>query len=324
MGNLLNGRWTAEDTLKEIREGGKYVKHPSVYRQWITADGSSGFKAEPGRYHLYVSVSCPWAHRAILFRVLKKLESVVDMTYTAHRGDGQGWSFGEDGHLVPGTDRRVQHLHEIYTIADPGCTSRVTVPTLWDSLNRRVVNNESSEIIRMFNSAFTGLAPTTPDYYPQPLRAAIDAMNEKVLRGVNNAVNGCGRSASQAAYDEAFELLFRTLDELEALLEHQRFLCGDQQTEADWRLFPNLIRFDPISYIGYKCNLRRIEDYPNLSNYLRDLYQTPGIAAVCDIEGMKRAVFGVGGPIRSNGIIPKGPEMRLDRPHNRDRFRKAA
>ncbi|OGA14052.1 MAG: hypothetical protein A3H32_16915 [Betaproteobacteria bacterium RIFCSPLOWO2_02_FULL_63_19] len=324
MGNLLNGRWTVDDTLKEIREGGKYVKHPSLFRQWITADGCSGFKAEAGRYHLYVSVSCPWAHRTVLFRVLKKLENVIGMTYTAQRGDGQGWSFGEDGHLVPGTERRVKHLHEIYTIADAACTSRVTVPTLWDSRTRRVVNNESSEIIRMFNSAFSGLAPITPDYFPQPLRAAIEAMNEKVLRGVNDAVNGCGRSASQAAYDEAFDMLFRTLDELESILGRQRFLCGDQQTEADWRLFPNLIRFDPISYIGYKCNLRRIEDYPNLSNYLRDLYQTPGIAQVCDVEGMKRAVFGIGGPIPSNGVVPKGPEMRLDRPHNRGRFRKAA
>ena len=322
MGNLLNGRWTVEDTLSEIREGGRYVKHPSVFRDWITADGSSGFKAEPGRYHLYAAVACPWAHRTVLFRVLKKLEAVVPMSYTAQHGDGQGWSFGEEGHVVPGTDRSVRHLHEIYSLADPHCTSRVTVPTLWDSKSCKVVSNESSEIIRMFNSAFAGFAPPAPDYYPPGLRAAIDAMNEKVLKGVNNAVNGCGRSASQQAYEESFDLLFRTLDELEDLLSHQRYLCAGEQTEADWRLFPNLIRFDAISYVAYKCNLRRIEDYLNLSNYLRDLYQTPGIAAVCDVDGMKRAIYGKGGPIKGNDIIPKGPWLGLDRPHNRGRLSK--
>jgi putative glutathione S-transferase len=176
----------------------------------------------------------------------------------------------------------------------------------------------------MFNSEFKAFAPSTPDYYPPQLRGAIDAMNAKVLKGVNDGVNGCGRSASQAAYEESFDLLFRTLDELEAVLGRQRYLCGGEQTEADWRLFPNLIRFDSISYLAYKCNLRRIEDYPNLSNYLRELYQTPGIAAVCDIEGMKRATYGKGGPIKGNGIVPKGPWLGLERPHDRDRFRKAA
>ena len=323
MGNLLNGKWTVEDTLSEIRDGGRYIKHPSVFRQSVTADGSSAFRAEANRYHLYVAVGCPWAHRTVLMRALKKLESVVPMHQTAQMGDGHGWSFAEP-HLVPGTDARVTRLYEIYALADPGCTSRVTVPTLWDSKERKVVNNESSEIIRMFNSEFKALAPATPDYYPPQLRGAIDAMNARVLKGVNDGVNGCGRSASQQAYEESFDLLFRTLDELDALLGRQRYLCGEQQTEADWRLFPNLIRFDSISYLGYKCNLRRIEDYPNLSNYLRELWQTPGIAAVCDIEGMKRATYGKGGPIKSNGIIPKGPWLGLERPHDRDRFRKAA
>jgi glutathionyl-hydroquinone reductase len=324
MGNLLNGKWTVEDTLNEIREGGIYVKHPSVFRNWVTADGSSGFKAEPGRYHLYVAVGCPWAHRTVLFRVLKKLQAIVPMHQTEQRGDGHGWTIIEDEHVIPGTDVRARHLYELYSAADPQVTSRVTVPTLWDAKTRRVVNNESSEIIRMFNSAFAAFVPPTTDFYPEHLRPGIDAMNAKVLKGVNDAVNGCGRSASQSAYEQSFDLLFQTLDDLEEVLSRQRYLVGDQQTEADWRFFPNLVRFDPISYIGYKCNLRRIEDYPNLSNYLRDLWQTPGIAAACDIEGMKRATFGKGGPIRSNGIVPKGPELRHDRPHNRDRFRKAA
>jgi putative glutathione S-transferase len=324
MGNLLNGQWTMEDTLSEIREGGRYIKHPSVFRKAVTADGSSGFKAEPGRYHLYVSTGCPWAHRTMLFRVLKKLEGIVGMTDTAQSAARQGWAFAEGGHVVPGTERRVQFLHEVYTLADPQCTSRVTVPTLWDAKTRTVVNNESAEIIRMFNSEFAAIAPPSPDYYPPLLRGAIDAVNDKVLKGVNNGVNGCGRSASQAAYEESFDLLFRTLDELDAILGKQRYLCGEQQTEADWRLYPNLIRFDAIFYIGYKCNLRRIEDYPNLSNYLRDLYQTPGIATVSNVEAMKRAIFGGNGPIKGNGIVPKGPWLGLERPHDRDRFIKAA
>ena len=187
MGNLLDGKWTAEDTLSEIRAGGRYIKYESVFRKNITADGSSGFKAEPGRYHLYVSTSCPWAHRTMLFRVLKKLEGIVGMTDTAQTRGGQGWTFPEGGHVVPGTKHRATYLHEVYTLADPNCTSRVTVPTLWDLQTRTVVNNESAEIIRMFNSAFGAFTPATPDYYPPHLRAAIDAMNEKVLKEIGRA-----------------------------------------------------------------------------------------------------------------------------------------
>jgi putative glutathione S-transferase len=214
----------------------------------------------------------------------------------------------------------VRWLHELYTIADPGCTTRVTVPTLWDAKTRRVVNNESSEIIRMFNTAFAGVAEATPDYYPAPLRSDIDATNALVLKGVNNAVNGCGYSISQEAYDGSVKLLFETLDGLDARLSQQRYLCGKRETEADWRLFPSLVRFDPCYYVGYKCNLRRLDEYPNLSNYLRELYQTPGIAAVCDIAGMKRGVFGKAGPVGSNGIIPAGPTIDYARPHDRGRF----
>lgn len=318
MGHLLEGQWTDKDVLTENKNG-LYVKNPSVFRDRVTADGSSGFPAEAGRYHLYAAVSCPWAHRAVLFRVLKKLEGIVSLTNVAQTVGGQGWTF-EAEHIVPGTDRHVRYLHELYTIADPACTSRVTVPTLWDAKTRKVVNNESSEIIRMFNAEFSALAAPTPDYYPSALRADIDATNAYVLKGVNDAVNGCGRSFTQEAYAQSFKLLFETLDALEERLGRQRYLCGDTQTEADWRLFPNLIRFDPVSYIGYKCNLRRIEDYPNLSNYLRDLYQTPGIADVCDIDGMKAGVFGPAGPIKTNGIIPLGPYIDHMRPHDRGRF----
>lgn len=320
MGHLLNGAWTEDETLVERDATGMYVKKPSIFRNWIKADPSSDFPAARGRYHLYAAVSCPWAHRTVLFRALKKLDSIVALHQVEQAVGGQGWTFPEGGHVVPGADRHVKYLHQLYTIADSDCTTRVTVPTLWDAETRRVVNNESAEIIRMFNAEFTGFAEPTPDYYPAALRERIDAMNAFTLKGVNNAINGCGRSSSQEAYNESFHLLFRTLDELEALLGRQRYLCGPMQTEADWRLFPNLIRFDPISYQGYKCNLRRIEDYHNLSNYLRDLYQTPGIAAVCDIEGMKRGVFGPAGPIKSNGIIPLGPWIDHGRPHDRARF----
>jgi putative glutathione S-transferase len=318
MGHLLDGAWTENETLGEIQNG-MYVKKPSIFRNWIEPESSAEFPAARGRYHLYAAVSCPWAHRTVLFRALKKLEPIVELHQVEQQVGGQGWTFARD-HIVPGTDKRVKYLHELYTIADPRCTTRVTVPTLWDAHQRRVVNNESSEIIRMFNTAFSALTAPTPDYYPEPLRAEIDAMNEFTLKGVNNAINGCGRSSSQAAYEESFHLLFRTLDALEERLSRQRYLCGPRQTEADWRLFPNLVRFDPISYQGYKCNLRRIEDYPNLSNYLRDLWQTPGIAEVCDIEGMKRGVFGPAGPIKSNGIIPLGPWIDHGRPHDRARF----
>ena len=323
MGHLLNGSWTMDDALSEIQNG-TYVKRPSRLRDFITADGSSGFAAQAGRYHLYSSVGCPWAHRAELFRVLNKLDGIITLADTSQSPDGRGWWFGEAGHAVPGAGREVRYLHEVYTLADAGYTGRVTVPALWDVERQTIVSNESSEIIRMFNSEFAALAEPSPDFYPEDLRAEIDAMNERVLTGINNGVNRCGRSTTQAAYEESFDLLFATLDELEELLGRQRYLCGARQTEADWRLYPNLIRFDSVYYIGYKCNKRRIEDYPNLSGYLRELYQIPGIAEISDVEGMKRNSFDPSGPIGANGIIPKGPELDLWRPHDRDRLEKAA
>jgi len=320
MGQLVDGKWRSENILFNHDDKGLYFKRDSVFRNRISSEAGAEFPAEPGRYHLYCAVACPWAHRTTLMRTLKKLEPFVTLTNTFQEVGGQGWSFGEAGHLVPGTDRRVRWLHELYTIADPACTTRVTVPTLWDAKARRVVNNESSEIIRMFNTAFAGLTAPTPDYYPEALRPAIDATNTLVLKGVNNAVNGCGYSISQEAYDGSVTLLFEALDGLEDRLSQQRYLCGDRQTEADWRLFPSLVRFDPCYYVGYKCNLRRLAEYQNLSNYLRELYQTPGIADVCDIAGMKRGVFSKAGPVGGNGIIPAGPSIDYWRAHDRDRF----
>jgi len=320
MGQLVDGKWSTENVQVQHDDTGLYFKRASLFRQRVGHELQSEFPAEAGRYHLYCAVACPWAHRATLMRTLKKLEPFVTLTDTFQEFHGQGWSFGSEGHVVPGTDRRVRWLHELYTIADPTCTTRVTVPTLWDAKTCRVVNNESSEIMRMFNNAFSEIAPASPNYYPDPLRAEIDATNALVLKGVNNAVNGCGYSISQEAYDSSVKLLFETLDSIEARLSQQRYLCGEVETEADWRLFPSLVRFDPCYYVGYKCNLRRLDEYPNLSNYLRELYQEPGIADVCDIAGMKRGVFSKAGPVGSNGIIPIGPAFDYSRPHDRERL----
>jgi glutathionyl-hydroquinone reductase len=320
VGQLLEGKWSTENVLFNHDAKGLYFKRDSVFRDRISNEANARFPAEPGRYHLYCAVGCPWAHRATLMRTLKKLEPFVTLTNTFQEPGGQGWSFGESGHIVPGTDRRVRWLHELYTVAEPACTTRVTVPTLYDAKTRCIVNNESSEIIRIFNTAFFGIAEPSPDYYPEALRQEIDGTNALVLKGVNNAVNGCGYSTSQEAYDSSIKLLFETLDGLDQRLSRQRYLCGDFETEADWRLFPSLVRFDPCYYVGYKCNLRRLDEYPNLSNYLRELYQTPGIADVCDIAGMKRAVFSKAGPVGSNGIIPAGPVVDYSRPHDRDRL----
>jgi putative glutathione S-transferase len=330
MGHLQDGVWTHEEQLVEHDGNGAYVKRPSKFRNWVTPTGEAGptgtdgFVAESGRYVLYAATSCPWAHRAVLYRVLKKLENHIVLVDTEQKVNGEGWGFTENGHRVPGTKHSANWLHEVYTLSDPGCTTRVTVPTLWDSRTQTVVSNESSEIIRMFDSAFVDVAESSPLLCPDNLRAEIDAMNTFVLENINNGVNKCGRSTSQNAYDKAFEDLFDALDALEERLGRQRYLIGNNPTEADWRLYPNLIRFDPIYFVGYRCNLRRIVDYPNLSNYLRDLYQTPGIAEVSDIDGMKAGTFGKAGPIGWDGIIPRGPENLLMQAHDRSRFPVAA
>ena len=330
MGHLQDGVWTHEEQLVEHDENGAYVKRPSQFRNWVTPSGdpgptgTGGYAAESGRYVLYAAIGCPWAHRAVLYRVLKKLEDHIALVNTEQKVNGEGWAFIDNGHRVPGTTHTAHWLHEVFTLSDPDCTTRVTVPTLWDTRTKTVVSNESSEIIRMFDTAFADVASPTPVLCPDNLRDQIDAMNSFVLENINNGVNRCGRSTSQSAYDDAFDKLFDALDALEERLGRQRYLIGNTPTEADWRLYPNLIRFDPIYYVGYRCNLRRIVDYPNLSNYLRDLYQKPGIADFSDIDGMKAGTFGKAGPIGWDGIIPRGPENLLMQPHDRARFPAAA
>ncbi len=307
-GYLLEGEWRAGwyDTRKT---GGEFQRLPTTFHDWVTADGSSGFAAEPGRYHLYVSLACPWAHRTLIFRRLKRLEdaisiSVVDPVIAEH-----GWTFSDAAGCIPDTVNGFQHLRQVYTAADSAYSGRVTVPVLWDRQRRTIVNNESSEIIRMLNSAFDAFTPVKTDYYPGPLRARIDEINTFVYVNVNNGVYRCGFAGSQAAYDKAFDALFAGLAELEARLESARYLVGEQITEADWRLFTTLVRFDAVYYVHFKCNLRRIAEYPTLSRFLRELCRVPGIAETVNMDHIKRHYYLSHRQLNPAGIVPKGPVL---------------
>lgn len=325
MGMLVDGKWLAQgyDTSKT---GGRFQRAETTLRNWVTADGSpgpsgaGGFVAEPGRYHLYVSLACPWAHRTLIFRKLKKLENVVSVSVVHHFMGKDGWTFekGDGGTGDPVNGAAL--LREIYLKSNPDFTGRVTVPVLWDRKTGRIVSNESSEIIRMFNSAFDRWGDASLDFYPAHLRGAIDKINDPVYRNINNGVYRCGFATSQDAYEDAFDDLFAMLDEVEARLSSHRYLAGDRVTEADWRLFTTLVRFDPV-YVGhFKCNRQRIADFPNLSNYARDLYQTPGVAETVDIEHCKKHYYGSHESINPTRIVPKGPVVDYSAPHDRNRF----
>ena len=325
MGLLVDGIWS--DRWYDTKEsGGKFVRSEAKWRDWITADGTPGegrarsFKAEPGRYHLYVSLACPWAHRTLIFRKLKKLEDIVSVSVVHHFMGKDGWTFlAEDG-ATGDTLYGLDFLHQIYTKADPAYSGRVTVPVLWDKQGQTIVSNESPEIIRMLNSAFDAWGDASLDFYPEALRGEIDAVNERVYATVNNGVYRAGFATTQGAYEEAFKELFSTLDWLEERLSGQRYLAGGAITEADWRLFTTLVRFDPV-YVGhFKCNLRRIADYPNLSNYVRDLYQVPGVAETVDLHHIKAHYYGSHATINPTRIIPVGPEIDYSAPHDRARF----
>ena len=326
MGLLVEGEWRDQwyDTKSTA---GRFKRQLSSFRNWITADGSAGpsgeagFRAEPERYHLYVSLACPWAHRTLIFRKLKGLEDVISVDVVDYRMGEDGWVFdssieGATADHVNGKDK----LYEIYLQANPAYSGRVTVPVLWDKQLSTIVSNESSEIIRMLNSAFDGLGAREGDYYPQKLRSEIDAVNKTVYSCVNNGVYKAGFATSQEAYEEAYTALFDTLDDLENRLASHRYLVGNTLTEADWRLFTTLVRFDPV-YVGhFKCNRQRIADYPNLSNYLRDLYQMPGIAETVNLTHIKRHYYGSHGTVNPTGIVPLGPEIDNCAPHDRARF----
>ncbi len=293
---------------------GKFVRLPSVFRRQVTADGSSGLRAEPNRYHLYVSYACPWAHRTVIFRKLKGLEHVVGMSVVDPLRDQRGWRFFADD---PDPVNGFGFLYEAYLATDPAYASRVTVPVLWDKQTGRIVNNESSEIIRMLNSEFDEWGDTTVDFRPAALRDEIDALNGVIYTNVNNGVYKCGFARSQAAYEASFYPLFETLDMLEERLGESRYLVGDVVTEADWRLFTTLVRFDPV-YVGhFKCNKRRIADYANLSGYLRELYQVPHVAETVNMDHIKRHYYITHTSLNPSRIVPAGPDFDLSAPHGR-------
>ncbi len=326
MGLLVDGEW--RDRWYDTKStGGRFKRQDSSFRNWITADGSAGptgtggFSAAPGRYHLYVSYACPWAHRTLIFRVLKGLEDAVSVDVVHHLMGDEGWVF--DASIEGATSDSVNgkaRLYEVYLAADRHYSGRVTVPVLWDKERHTVVNNESSEIIRMFNSAFDSCGACEGDYYPEGLRGEIDAVNATIYSNVNNGVYKAGFATSQDAYEEAFAALFATLDELEQRLSGQRYLIGNRLTEADWRLFTTLVRFDPV-YVGhFKCNRQRIADYPNLSNYLRDLYQLPGVAGTVNMHHIKQHYYASQTTVNPTGVVAAGPDIYYSLPHDRGRF----
>lgn len=315
MGQLIDGKWSDKwyDTSKT---GGKFVRSTSGFRNWITADGSpgptgeGGYAAEAGRYHLYVSLACPWAHRTLVFRKLKELESLISVSIVSPKmPDETGWSFKTDEGSTGDTLLGKEYLHQVYTAAKPDYTGRVTVPVLWDKKTNSIVSNESAEIIRMFNTAFNELTGNTDDYYPEALRETIDTINSRVYDDINNGVYKAGFATTQAAYEEAANKLFDALDWVEGLLGENAYLTGDSITEADWRLFTTLVRFDAVYFGHFKCNRRRIADYPNLSHYLKALYEVPGVKETVDIGHIQTHYYWSHITINPHRIVPIGPEL---------------
>jgi putative glutathione S-transferase len=323
MGLLVDGVWQQEGLRTK---DGQFIRPATAFRNWVTPDGSagptgkSGFKAEAGRYHLYVSLACPWAHRTIIFRKLKGLENVISISTVSPDMLQDGWTFhkdeGSSGDTVNGKDK----LSEVYVLAQPKYTGRVSVPVLWDKEKKTIVNNESSEIIRMLNSAFDGFTNSRADFYPEALRGEIDRINDLVYPNINNGVYRAGFATGQAAYELAFRGIFDTLDEMEQTLARQRYVAGPVITEADWRLFCTLIRFDAVYYSHFKCNWRHIYEYPNLSNYVRDLYSVPGVAETVSLDQIKRHYYHSQRHVNPSGIVPVGPQLDFAAPHDRVRF----
>ena len=325
MGLLVDGQWQDKWYDTEA-SGGRFVREDAGFRNWVTADGSAGptgvggFKAEANRYHLYVSLACPWAHSTTIYRKLKGLEDMISLSVVHPFMGDKGWTFAEGAGVIADPIVNASYLYEVYVAAKPNYTGRVTVPILWNKKTNTIVSNESSEIIRMLNSAFDEAGATDVNFLPKALLAEIDTINEFVYSAVNNGVYKAGFATTEAAYKEAVVTLFDALDTLEARLADQRYLLGDTITEADWRLFTTLVRFDAV-YVGhFKCNIRRIVDYPNLWGYLRDLYQVPGIAETVSIEHIKAHYYTSHANINPTRIIPVGPVLDFNEPHDRARF----
>jgi glutathionyl-hydroquinone reductase len=303
---------------RELSQDGRFQRQESAFRRWVTRDGSSGFPAEAHRYHLYVSLACPWCHRVVIARTVKGLEESIGISYVDPYRDERGWAF--TGGRFTDDVNHFAFMSEAYVATDHSFTGRVTVPVLWDKRSGQIVNNESADLLRMFNDAFDELAERHIDLYPPPLRGEIDALNEHIYNTVNNGVYKAGFARSQAAYDEAFERLFATLDDLEQRLTTSRYLAGSAITEADWRLFPTLVRFDAVYYSHFKCNRRRLADYPNLWAYARDLYQQPGIAETVAMDEIKRHYYTTHEFLNPSRIIPRGPDIDFLAAHGRERL----
>lgn len=325
MGLYVDGVWHDQwyDTSKS---GGRFEREPTRFRNFVTADGGpgptgeGGFPAEAGRYHLYVCLACPWAHRTLIFRALKKLENVISVSIVSPLMGDEGWTFNEAEGSTGDSGNHTRKLGEVYLLAAPKYSGRVTVPVLWDKTRKTIVSNESAEIIRMLNTAFNAFTDDRRDFYPEKLRTEIDAINNEVYPNINNGVYRAGFATKQEAYEEAFRALFAALGRMEGRLSKHRYLAGGALTEADWRLFTTLIRFDAVYYSHFKCNERRILDYPNLSNYLRDLYQVPGVKGTVDLDHIKRHYYWSHPQINPTRIVPLGPRLDFDAPHDRARF----
>jgi putative glutathione S-transferase len=325
MGLLIDGEW--HDKWYDTKSnGGRFERKAASFRNWVTADGSAGpsgeggFKAEADRYHLYVSLACPWAHRTLIFRKLKKLEDLISVSVVHHFMGADGWTFKTDEAATGDDLFGSEFLREIYLKAQPDVTTRVTVPVLWDKKNNTIVSNESSEIIRMFNTAFNEITGDDSDYYPEELRSGIDEINERVYNTLNNGVYRSGFATTQDAYEEAVYPLFETLDMLEERLSTNRYLMGDTITEADWRLFTTLVRFDPVYFGHFKCNIRRIVDYPNIWNYTKELYQHKNVAETVNMHHIKAHYYASHETVNPTRIIPVGPDVDFSEAHDRDRL----
>lgn len=322
MGLLVEGQW--KDQWYDTKStGGRFVRKDAGFRNWITEDGSpgpsgvGGFRAEANRYHLYVSYACPWAHRTLIYRQLKGLTDIIPISVTHWLMASKGWTFEEGPGVVPDPHMGASYIHNLYQAADPKYTGRATVPVLWDTKQKTIVSNESAEIIRMFDGAFQKLGAPGPQFRPDDLIDEIDQLNERIYHTVNNGVYKCGFATSQEAYDEAVGPLFATLDDLDQRLSTRRYLVSDRITEADWRLLPTLLRFDLVYHTHFKCNRRQLMDYPNLWPYTRDLYQQPGIRDTCNFEHAKRHYYESHDSVNPHGIVPVGPLVDLDAPHQR-------
>lgn len=322
LGLLIDGQWVSDRDQEDA--AGRFVRPATTFRHWITADGSSGFAAEAGRYHLYVSLACPWAHRTLIMRQLKGLTEVISVSIVDPVIDQSGWVFSDAPGAIADTVNGANFLWEIYAKAEPTYSGRVTVPVLWDRQTQTIVNNESREIIRMLDTEFGAFSTeaATPsathyDLYPLDLRSAIDATIDAIYQPINNGVYRAGFATTQTAYEEGVRDLFAALDDWEGVLGQQRYLCGDRPTEADICLFTTLLRFDAVYYVHFKCNLRHLWDYPNLWGYLRDLYQTPGVKETCNLDHIKQHYYKSHPKVNPTRIVPVGPLLDLDRPHGR-------